>query len=144
MPEPKLTVPRAAIVNGLYQLAWGLPMLLQGAEMLRPGIGDYPGLADPLPSTWIRLVGTTLLGMALLNVALSRVRDPAAQRWIRFGWIAFWTNDDGDCARSRSRSCHGIARFCSGTKEWPMSPVPNIDSRSKTGAPITAARKRSV
>lgn len=93
MTEPKLTIPRACLANGAYQLAWGIPMLLQGAGLLSGALGDYPALGDPIVSTWIRLVGVTLLGMTAVNVALSRVTDPAAQRWIRFGWIAFWANE---------------------------------------------------
>jgi hypothetical protein len=88
-----LEVPRVCVITAVYQLAWGLAMLIRGAEFLRPGLGDYACLSDPLAGTWIRLVGTTLNGMCLVNLALSRVTDPAAQRWIRLGSLAFWLNE---------------------------------------------------
>ena len=51
---------------------------------------------------------------------------------------------DGECAAYHARSSCGGPPHCSSPKVWLMSLVPYIDSRSKQGAPQTAALKRSV
>lgn len=92
-PFLALPVPRMCLISAWYQLAWGTLMLVRGGEMLRPALGDYACLGDPLVSTWIRLVGTTLAALFALNLALARIRDPAAQRWIRLGSLAYWLTE---------------------------------------------------
>ena len=99
-----MTVPRMCWATAVYDLAWGVMMLALGPALLTPELGSAfaPAvLADnPVLGSWIRLLGTTLVGLAVVCVALAQIRDHQAQVWIRRAWLAYWIIEvvvDGLC-----------------------------------------------
>jgi hypothetical protein len=71
-------------------------------------------------------------------------RSSASPWMISVGVRTWWAKVDGEWAAYHARSSCGAPPYSSAQKTWPMSLVPYIDSRSKQGAPQTAAWKRSV
>ena len=99
-----ITVPRMCWVMAAYELAWGVAMLSLGAQLLASELGEVFApevlVDNPVLNGYVRLLGTTLLGLAAVCAALSRVRDPGAQAWIRRAWLIFWSVElvvDGLC-----------------------------------------------
>ena len=65
--------------------------------------------------------------------------------WITSVAVVAWcANVDGEWAAYQSRRACGGPPYWTSHQLWPMSLVPYIDSRSKTGARLTAALKRLV
>lgn len=89
-----LTIPRACLITGAYQLFWALPLLVLGSSILTGELGSAfaPAMLaeHPVLDGWVRLMGTSLLGMGVIHLVLSRVREVDAQLWIRRAWMAYW------------------------------------------------------